>query len=250
MLVTENVILNDYISVAEGDRNSFGGSQTWFPVNQGRNLRTLNTGACGLIASTDFLMYFAKKNQTFVKMLPGAFISNPDKPVSKEEYMSMVRGLSRFSFPVFPRIGAFSFELSLLLNRYFRSTGRKERLHFQFLNTKKNRDNLIRKQLTAGYPVPLIIGQKLLNPFTKKGVNFYTLKEGKPVLTAANVTRHFVNITGIYLPEDASLPLMYEISSWGKKYYIDVNELDHYISRISAPWLSSVYILNTVKRAK
>ena len=74
MLVTENVILNDYIAVADGDRTSFGGSQTWFPVNQERHLRTLHTGACGLIASLDFLLYFAKKNQTFVKMLPNTFI--------------------------------------------------------------------------------------------------------------------------------------------------------------------------------
>ena len=159
----------------------------------------------------------------------------------------MVRELSRFSFPVMPRLGSFSFELSLLLNRYFRKIGRKERLHFQFLNTKKRRDELIRKQLSSGYPVPLIIGQRLLNPFTRKGVNFYNLKDGKPQLMARDVVRHFVNITGIYLPEDASLPLYYEISSWGKKYYIEVNELDHYISRISAPWISSVYILNTIK---
>ena len=247
MLVTENVQLNDYIAVAEGDTKSFGGSQTWFPVNQSRHLRTLNTGACGLIASLDFLMYFSKKNQTFVKMQPGTFISNPDAPLSKEQYLSMVRDLSRFAFPVFPRIGAFSFELSLLINRYFRSIGRRERLHFQFLNTKKKRDDMIRKQLTAGYPVPLIIGQRLLNPFTKKGVTFYELKGGKPQAKAMNVVRHFVNITGIYLPEDASLPLYYEISSWGRKYYIEVSELDHYISRISAPWITSVYILNTVK---
>ena len=242
MLESKNIELDEYVTVADEGSVSFGGSQTWFPVNQSRRLRNLHLGACGLIASADFFLIFARKNNLFVRAMPRAFLKAPDEPMPKDEYLAMIRTLSHISFPIFPRIGAFSFEVSRFLNHYFRKMKRPERLSYLYLNTEKRRDEAIRKQLEAGYPVPLIIGQHFFHPFSKKGVHFYSFKNGHPIPEARDVYRHFVNITGIYVPEDASRPLYYEISSWGKKYYIDMEELDHFIKKESAPWLTSVFV--------
>ena len=248
MTVSKNIALDPYISVDRKGQTSFGGSQTWFPKDEKGHLRTLHEGGCGLIAAADFLLYYGRKEKTFVKAMPKAFIAAPDKPLSEEDYLALVNSLSKFSFPVIPKLGAFSFEICLFMNRFFKKTGRDERLTYLIFNTKKRRTELIRKQLEAGYPVPLCLGQHLFRPTSHQGVNFYVFKEGKPVIAVPGIYRHFVTITGIYLPDDASLPLYYEISSWGQKYWIEAEELSRYMSRESAPWLSSVFILKSVKK--
>ena len=178
MTVSKNIALDPYISVDRKGQTSFGGSQTWFPKDEKGHLRTLHEGGCGLIAAADFLLYYGRKEKIFVKAMPKAFIAAPDKPLSEEDYLALVNSLSKFSFPVIPKLGAFSFEICLFMNRFFKKTGRDERLTYLIFNTKKRRTELIRKQLEAGYPVPLCLGQHLFQPLSRQGVNFYVLRRG------------------------------------------------------------------------
>ena len=247
MKISQSVFLKDYISVDDHGQRSFGGSQTWFPLTEGKNLKNLHMGACGLIGASDFCLFFARKNRQFSRSMPEAIEKDAEDAIPKSEYLDMVLRSSRLSYPIFPKVGSFSFEFSHFVNNYLRSIGSDDRIHYLLPNTKNTRHELIRKQLEAGYPVPLIIGQRLLNPLSKRGVHFYQFKDNVPIIIHGNVHRHFVNITGIYISEDVRMPLFYEISSWGRKYYIKAADLDDYIGTISAPWISSVFILNSVR---
>ena len=225
MNVSESLSLYPYFQVRTETGLSFGGSQTWFPAKSGFRERMLHMGGCGLVSACDFILYGRSGH----------------KPVDKERYMTFLRKMSRFRYPVFPKFGSLSFQQPIFINQYFRSEGRKERLHFLFLNTKKKRLAVIRDSLRNNHPVILVIGARVLQPFSKKGVNFYKLYEGKLTLSAKDVSRHFVTVTGILCPADISEPLYLEISSWGQRFYVNYDELSEYIAHYSLPLISSIY---------
>lgn len=229
----------NYVKIRDGQTLSFGGSQTWFRKDRAYRDRLLRTGGCGLIASADFLLYYCKKNQLMPVELKELLQDDlPELP----DYLAFIRrSSSLFRYPVFPKIGSFSFEVLRFVNRFLKKYQRKERLKFLFLNTKKRRNAAIRHAFLSGYPLILIIGQRFFRPFSKKGVSFYRDTGTHFVLAHPDVRSHFVTITGTKTRNGRS---WYEITSWGQKYYIEEKDLQRYMNRISAPWISSIFYLD------
>ncbi len=227
MAVSETISLRPYLQIQDEASVSFGGNQCWFPLKKGFFDHIRNRGGCGLVSACDFILYEKK----------------PKEPVPKDEYMNYLRRMSRFRYPVFPRLGSFSFQQPMFVNYEFWKQGRPERLHFLFLNTKKRRLQVIEQSIRAGHPVILVIGTRILQPFSKKGVDFYRDNGQGLTLSSKDVIRHFVTITGIRYPLAIDEPLCLEIASWGNRYYIRYDELSRYISKYSSPLVSGIFYL-------
>jgi len=226
MFHSEDISLSPYIQIPDEAGASFGGSQTWFPSDGTRHDRLLQKSGCGLIAAVDFLLYVGKE----------------EVPASREAYLKLLRSFRR-RYPVFPAAGSFNVQLPLFLNRELRRIGFEKRLRFSPFPTKRSLLKRIRSSLAEGYPVILLIPPKCL-PFTrKKGVVFHTMKNGVPVPVTEPVRSHFITVTGIHYPILAELPVFYEISSWGKRYYINSEEFSEYMRGACLPCSGSFFYL-------
>ena len=96
----------------------------------------------------------------------------------------------------------------------------------------------------------MMIGARVL-PFGKmKGVTFYTKENGRLKPAVTDVRRHYVTITGIDYPDDSTEPVYLEISSWGRKYFVNYEELCSYMTRKSMPWLTGFFYIKTERGTK
>lgn len=258
MQISQNIsIAEDYVHVQTEDRCTCGGNQGWFHDHIKNKNTRLENGGCGLVASCDLILYLLKrkinysmdteemtlheKRRTFI---PRSFIAHPLEPINREAYVQFLRKTSMLRYPIFPKLGSFNFEVLLYVNRMLRKINDERHLHFLWNNTKANRTRIIKEQLSLRNPVILILGQHFFRFGCKKGVHFYRMeKDHTLTLAAKDIFCHFVTITGIYYPEDASKSMYLEITSWGKQYYIDYEQLCDYIKKYSMPWYTGIFYL-------
>ncbi len=246
MAVSQNISLEPYLTVSdETMKASYGGSQTWFSKEMNLSWdRYRNIGGCGLVANCDFILYYCKKNRLRFPDMPKSFIDSDYQYIDKREYMDFLRKTSRLKYPILPYLGSFSFQAPPFVNLFMRQMKQEKRLHFLWKDTAKERMKVIRTSLQEGYPVILVIGPHFLTFWQRNGVKFYRMNQEEEVtVDQKSIMKHFVMITGLYYPEDASKSVLLEISSWGRKLYIDFEELDTYIRKCSNPWLCGFYYL-------
>ena len=111
---------------------------------------------------------------------------------------------------------------------------RLKRIEGQVRGIEKMLENDIPVILAIGNNFPLVWGKKKLNlyvPDTKKkdqGEKVYKKQQG--------VNGHFVVVTSI---EDNCLT----VSSWGRKYYINVDEYNRYVSKHSIHLYSNILVI-------
>ena len=100
----------------------------------------------------------------------------------------------------------------------------------------------IEKMLSLDIPVIMAIGPNFPLFWKKEKLSFYT-KDGNGKLCPAVKTKaHFVTVTGISESE-------LQISSWGKKYYISIQEYEKYVREHSSPLVSNIiYVVKYNKR--
>lgn len=248
MITSGNVSL-DYIKVRNGETLSHGGSQLWFPKDGDLKDLSIHTGGCGLIAIFDFMLWYEERASQAGKRTfsgPAADVRKTGRIPDRSAYMDGIRALFR-RYPVLPKLGSSSLLLPVYLNLFLLRNHANLRLSFLFRNTKEKRMRILQGSLEDGYPVILSLGARIL-PFGKlKGVTFYTYENGRLKPAVTDVRRHFVTVTGIRYPEDITEPVLLEISSWGRKYYINYEELTAYMTKSSLPWLTGFFY---VKRAR
>lgn len=233
-----------YVRIRQDNHISFGGNQGWFSGIGDRRAALLKRGGCGLVACVDLLLYYAAKNDLQWTDLPDSFRQDPEHTVSREDYKALLRKLSLFRYPILPFFGSFNWQVPLFLNSYFRHHHAGARVRLLLKNNRKQRKAVIEQSLEKGYPCILLLGPHIFHPKKESGVTFYVqLADGSMAPAATDVSGHFVTVTGLYFPDDASAPMYLEISSWGSRYYIDSEALDTYIRRSSSPLFSSLFYL-------
>lgn len=248
MTTYDTVSLAPYIKVENGKAPSFGGSQTWFD-KQGKHWdKWLHLSSCGLVAVSDFLIYFCRNRSLRFKWLP-ASMWDEEAVLNKKEYMTFLRHVLHHGYPIIPRLGSVGPQVSLYLNHFFRKNRLPYRLGFLWKNTRKKRLRIIEASIKDGLPVILVIGAHFMKPFSKTGVNFYRqLSDGTMKAAHKDVYRHFVTVTGIYNPPEADASLYLEISSWGQRLYVDYGELSDYITKQSLPLFSGIYFVKKERK--
>lgn len=249
-----SVSLPYYVRVTDGTSVSYGGSQQWFadPSGKSGSFRpflflkkhlsrnaALRSGGCGLVAVCDFMLYYCRKHHIAMKDMPASFREAPSQPIDRTEYLKYLRHKSRTVYPVLPYLGSFSFQAQLILNLFLKKARSGKRLRFLWKNTKKERLRTVERSLSAGDPLILLLSRPL-NPIGMRGVDFYVISGEEAVLKVKHVSGHFVTVTG--LTEHKGV-LYLTVSSWGRKYYIRMKDLDRYILLHGTPLLSGLYYL-------
>ena len=222
---------------------SYGGSQTWYSTEQENTDKRLHRFGCGVIAVGDILLYLDREHHFSSDLIQN--LCYPQNNFSQDVYLDYIRFLNRTYIHVLPRFGTFIPGLIVALNRYFIRYSIPIRARYLFFSTKNSMLHKLQNMLGDNLPVILCIGANFPCLWGKKGVTFYqpeSSDKGQRYVPSGNnhVNRHFVTITGILYPDSPEESVMLEISSWGDKYYINYDELRHYILHDSLQGITTI----------
>ena len=214
-----------YIAVMKDGGLSYGGDQGWFSGS------LLKKYGCGVIAGTDALLYLS----LYKDYCHGReFDQEEGNGIWEEDrYRELVREMHRRYFPVIPGFGMPVWFLAAGMNRYFR----KNRIPLKASFGVLGRNIWIRMaaMLAPDIPVILAIGPNLSLFRRKNKLNFY-VKQGESYVCACQAAAHFVTVTtveGNYL----------KISSWGKEYFLDIQEYMDYVKKYSSYFVSNIFYI-------
>ena len=198
----------------------YGGSQYFFKTGREQ------TCGCGIAGAVDVLLY-REALQT------GKFT------FSTQDFLEMAENIRKY-IPIIPGRGVNSFILASGLNRYFRKKGISLRAHWKI--TRHNKWEELENRLKKDIPVILAIGNNFPNVWGKKKLNLYVPDtknknpEEKVYKKQQGVNGHFVVVTAI---EDNCLT----VSSWGRKYFINIDEYDRYVAKHSIHLYSNILVI-------
>ncbi|MCR5310980.1 MAG: hypothetical protein K6E32_06155 [Lachnospiraceae bacterium] len=227
-------LLKPLFEVNTENENAYGGAQHWFPKKR------LQNSGCGVIACANIIA------QTDTPSKHARYATCPD-PAAKEQgkaartidqdtYMRLARKMS-FYLPVIPGLGINGVVLAIGINLYFLFHGLP---YIAFWGiSRRRRDKRIRQMLSDNIPVCLSIGPNFPNIFGKHFVTLYR-KQGGNYLPDTNINAHYVSVTGI--DDD-----WYEISSWGRRLYINKSEYDTYVKKHTGYLLSNILCVKTLR---
>lgn len=222
-------IRHNYISVSEGQRRSFGGSQML------SGSKTMREVGCGVIAALDLLLYLCR----FHPGCESAFFAEAaeDGCIDEREYDELAQRLSRRFFPMIPKLGINGFMLAGGLNLFFRRYSLPYRASWGIGSGRLFTQ--IEEQLAQDVPVILSIGPNFPLFWQKNELTFYAASPDGSLRPACRIKAHYVTVTGI---DEKCL----KISSWGREYYIDREEYMSYIRRHSGSLVSNIVKIRSV----
>ncbi|MGI6069764.1 MAG: hypothetical protein ACOYBE_04990 [Blautia sp.] len=241
----KKIELHNYVQVQTPGRISYGGDQKWFASQQkDRRESVLSDYGCGLVALGDFFLMAGRRfpalvpsmdNRCFRPVISG---KTEDVPVEKKRYLAYLHSLGKGYITIFPRVGVNAWQMWLAMWRYLRKSGQKGRIYWGVLpgNFLKRTASM----LEQGLPVPFCVGPNL-NLFRRDAqVPMYQMREGK-LQEVCRIRGHYMNITGLFW--DSAHELYFQVSSWGKCYYISWKEFEAY-RKLQPPiwrnWLSNL----------
>lgn len=239
------VELKEYVTVKTPDGCSFGGSQSWF-ASGSRRESVLSRGGCGLVALGDF---FLTAGKTYPELYPsmenGCFrpaAPETRKPLERQRYLAYLRSLGKGYLTILPKIGANAWQIWAAAERYRRKSGSRLRPRWGVFS--RNMEKRIRRMLEAGLPVLFCVGPDL-NPFCRgQKVPLYQMY-GDCLKETARVRGHYMSITGLCTDRQGKTFL--QVSSWGRKYYISLEEYRAYRRKqppLLGSWLSNLLYWN------
>jgi len=198
------LLKNKYISV----NNSYGGSQTYFREDKGLLNHNRVKGGCGVIAILDVVLYLSGNTA----------ISNTSS------YKKLFKQTSRNILWIPVSFGINFVQETLGLFNCLRKNNISKRCRWCFSLSKmyERIENMIKNDtpVILCIPKPISIGnkkgRKYVLPFYDNNLNVISGASG-----------HYVVVTGIY--EDTTTSQIYlSISSWGRKYYIGLDDFISY----------------------
>lgn len=242
-------LTKSYINV----NGSFGGNQGWFVgSDESKNTwkeRAIKGYGCGLVGAADVLMYIL--GSTFVFGQKKGNVTSHDTEIKKEDYMGYLSRLEKRYFHIFPKLGLSGILLSLGLNLYFLFHGREIKkdtgctFRARWAVRPSRLLDRIKEMLENDIPVIISIGPGF---FRKQKVKFYNCEEKDGKLKFKPVTQtkdHYVTITGILETDKLT---MLEISSWGKKYYVNWEEYKKYVKKCDNYYFSNILYIKKLRK--
>lgn len=211
---------NPYITVMKEGRLSYGGSQSW---GKGATLRKYG---CGTIAGTDVLLYLNLHKDYCSRKE----IEEENGIFEAEAYMETVKKMKWRYFPLIPGFGMPGWFLAAGINRYFRIHRVPLKASFGVLG--RNMWNRMHAMLSHDIPVILAIGPNFPIPGKKHKLTFYEKASGS-FREVCKTAAHYVTVTAM----DGQ---WIRISSWGREYYIDMNEYMDYVKKHSSFFVSNI----------
>ncbi|SEQ11910.1 hypothetical protein SAMN02910369_01242 [Lachnospiraceae bacterium NE2001] len=253
---------------------SYGGNQGWFKqiepqldvkesksVNESkskskvdsrglsaRKAKTIQGFGCGLIGGSDILLHLfgmpeiiEEKSGNINKKESSA--KSEGTTFSREEYENYILQMEKKFFHILPKLGisgillAFNLNLYFLLNRRRIKKEKGSTYRARWAVLPRNILPRIKEMLSNDIPVVIAIGPGF---FRKNKVIFYNKIEEPSRVVFKPVTKtkdHYVTVTGL---EEYPEQVMLEISSWGKKYYVNYNEYLEYVKKNDNFYFSNI----------
>lgn len=229
--------------------SSYGGFQGWFydevkyPEYYDDIGKFIKYNGCGLIAFSDIILYISNYNNKYSNLTDLKINAFDSKNIPCSVYQDYVRA----NYQLYDEISLIEewtlpYKFNILFNKLFDYKAVNLKASFSGISssdidsltiTQANMLKIISTSLNKGLPVQLCIN-KLTKPtvYKPRSLNYYlpnksiskpyqaldTIKEDK------NINSHAVVITGL-IKDDIQKKCFVEISSWGDKYIIDLDDL-------------------------
>lgn len=211
-----------YISVTDADGRSYGGNQM-----RAEKSAIIKCG-CGPVAALDMLLYLNAFHDITIPFFKGLDAS---AEISNEDYQRLLRRFIKTCLPIIPPIGMNGISLMNGVNLFFLKN--KMPYSARWGVAGKSTISVIEAMLNDDIPVIMAIGPNFPKLWGDYKLSMYAGQQGEALYRAAETNAHFVTVTGI---DDELM----QVSSWGKKYYIYLNEFKSYVKRHSLSFFSSI----------
>ncbi len=211
-----------------GDQGFFAGAAVGSADERKQRL------GCGIVALGDLFLYLADRHPCHQEGksawgeggdLPGRIMGYVNRVLSQEEYMAYYNLIYDLVGGISPkaRAGLSGIRLQRKFNRMARLAGWGLRAKWG-ISGKKIYGRIVEM---LGQDIPAILCVPVMLRKKGQGLTFYKKEKGG-LSRACMVSAHYVMVTGIYREREG---VFLEISSWGKKYYVDWNEYDDMIHK-------------------
>ncbi len=199
-----------------GDQGFFAGASCGSPDERKQKL------GCGITAFGDLLLYLAGRD---IKYRIRETENYENRILSEEEYKSYYNQIYEYLGGIQPKAqwGLSGLRLQRRFNRMARRQGWKLRAKWGCCGRwiYKRTLEMLHKDIPVILCIPILFG----NRNKDKGIILYK-KDGDAYRKVQTVSAHYVTVTGV-IKEDRGP--YFEISSWGKRYYINWQEYKHLI---------------------
>lgn len=211
---------------------TYGGDQGFFKTNNSNSVdRKKNQFGCGVVALTDTILYLLIQTSVKANTPTGSYVNHGliseeslkiRNKLTQEEYMTYYNKVYDFVGGVSGKFGANGFQLAVGFNRLARKNGWKLRSRWGLSASKLY--HRIEEMLQKDVPVILCIPTMLRKKDKEKSITLFQNEQ-----KVATVNAHFVVITGIVTEHQETY---LQISSWGKKYFINWKEYEQLIHNV------------------
>lgn len=233
---------------------SYGGYQGWFrglknhiPNNDVRE--HFASQGCGLIAMVDLSLYLARRDPDRFGNNSNKFISD-ENPIDFHKYMDYILHFDReyvnFHNPLpgsrlpINNIDGF---MDVKLNSYFKDNNINYRAHMGMRDDIW--DDRIHNLISKDIPAIIYVGPTAVDDSIKLyGRDNSNIYKKSTYTEYTTVDSHYFNVTAVI--EDKIMEsegdysgVIYEVSSWGEKYYMSEKEMSDYI-KIHTPFFTNV----------
>lgn len=226
---------HDLFGVKDGSSVWYGGSQNLYQTQREK------TCGCGIAGAADIVLYIDAINRIKAeghrKVGNETKVTDPGIQIDITAFLAESAILRKKYIPIIPGRGVNAFLLAYGLNRYFKKHGMKYRSRWKWTFIKKWK--IVERMLKDDIPVILSIGNNFPIIWGKHELNLYvkdtasTTEHETVYKKQQSVNGHFVVITAI---EGNCLT----VSSWGKKFYISIDEFDDYVKKHSTHIYSNI----------
>ena len=225
---------------------AYGGNQGWW-ANQDERF---SKGGCGMIAVANVLLYHSRNGA-------GLYV-----PINKKAYCGYTDGVRKY-INYMPVIGGtIGLNIRNGINRYSKANYQTYETDLESsIFSKKNREKTLKrivKESKKKRPVILSIGPKALGKVKEENqvlaykkndttlISFSKVFTGYDPVTKEKrylrINDHYVTVTGVIVNKQTD-KIKFQISSWGKKYYIDYDEICKYVDEYGTSWTcDAVYV--------
>lgn len=221
MIRKENILHTSFLIVKDKNNSYFGGNQAWCDKEYMRK------SGCGVVACANIILYRKMNTNDFDCDIE-------EYSIQKDNYMQFVEYLRKYYLPVIPGIGMNGIHMSIGMNLYFIKN------HMKMIATwgcfHWTIWDKIQKMLDEDLPVVMSIGPNFPNLWGKHKLQLY-VKKGSEYEAKESVKAHFVTVTAINSE-------WVEISSWGRKFYINKKQYEEYVKKHSNWLFSNILIIN------
>ena len=244
--VSVHKLRSNYISIeytgvenwknSDGTTISYGGNQGWFFIDENEEWYSwlesdylIQNYGCGLISPSDTLLYLALSDNQYSTYETELVSINLSGYIDFNSYQCYIRMMNLSWFKIMRWVGVNGLQIANGINQY--SWYNCLNLNASWNVSNNDLLSKIEKMLDKNYPVTFSIGPVgddcgiWFYDWIPKDDDKYNFEvQSYPYI----VNGHYATITGLLI-DNVKGQTMLEISSWGKKFYVNFDEYLDYV---------------------